>query len=82
MKPINSIKVLEEILSNSNPNDKEQDWKVNSVLSDYNVKSEAEFERLLNDDTWHLCKCFYCKKTISLLNCNFHFDNPVCEKCI
>jgi len=51
--------------------------RIENTLKDFNVKSEDEFQILIND-TWQKCKCVRCGRDISLLNCSFENGDPIC----
>jgi len=76
-----NIMVLNEILNNSNEEDRDQDFKVGEILKDYNVKTEVEFEKVLNDN-WNYIECPTCGKKIDILHCRFDDGiSAICPKC-
>ena len=52
-------------------------YRIENTLKDFNVKSEDEFQNMVND-TWHKTRCLRCGREISLLNCHFDNGDPVC----
>jgi len=51
---------------------------VDMILKSEGVKSEEELEKkMLNN--WLDVRCFRCRKVVSLLNCVFINDLPVCN---
>jgi hypothetical protein len=53
-------------------------YRIENTLKDFNVKSEDEFQILVND-TWDKIKCIKCGKQISLLYCHFENGDPACH---
>lgn len=51
---------------------------VEDILNDWNVRSEDELEHELFDD-WDKVNCFFCGQKISLLDCNFSNNKPICK---
>jgi hypothetical protein len=51
--------------------------RINSILHEYNVKTEDEYQNLV-DKTWHKCRCVKCGREISLLTCHFDNGDPIC----
>jgi rRNA maturation endonuclease Nob1 len=52
-------------------------YRIENTLKDFNVKSEDEFQSMVNN-TWHKTRCVRCGREISLLNCHFDNGDPVC----
>jgi hypothetical protein len=52
--------------------------RINNTLKEYNVKSEDEFQNLI-DKTWDKIRCVKCGREISLLHCHFDNGDPCCS---